>query len=52
MYPSVQSEKVQSDNCDITRFESTSPLSIAQSSFDAVQQLHQLECDSIVRFAY
>jgi len=52
MYPSVLSEKVQSDSCAITRFELTSPVSIAQGSFDALKRLHQLECNSIVRYAY
>jgi len=51
MYPSVLSEKVQSDNCAITRFELTSPVSIAQGSFDALKRLHQRECNSIVRYA-
>ena len=51
MYPSLQ-EKVQSDNCEITRFELSSPVSIAQSSFNALKQLHQLEYDSTVRFAH
>jgi len=43
---------VQSDHCDIIRFELTSPVSIAQSRFKALHHLHQLECYSIVRFAY
>ena len=51
MYPSVKSETVQSDHCDIIHFELTSPVSIAQSSFKALHHLRQLECYSIVRFA-
>jgi len=43
---------VQSDSCAITRFELTSPVSIAQGSFDSLKQLHQLECNSFVRYAY
>jgi len=52
MYPCVKSEKVRSDHCDITRFELTSPVSIAESSFNALRHLHQLECDPMVKFAY
>jgi len=51
-YLSVKSEKVQSDNCDITRFELTNRVNIAQSSFNALEQLHELECNSIVRYTY
>jgi len=52
MYPCVKSEKVGSDHCDITRLELTSPVSIVESSFNALHHIHQLECDSFVRFAY
>ena len=52
MYPSVKSEKVQVDNCSINRFELIKPVIIAQATFNSLERLHQLECDSIVRFAY
>ena len=48
---SMQTEKVQWDNCAITRFDFTSPVSIAHGSFNALMELHQQECDSIVRYA-
>jgi len=36
VYPCVKSEKVRSDHCDITSLELTSPVSIAESSFNAL----------------
>jgi len=41
--------KEQFDNCDIIRFGFACPINIAQVSFSALKQLHQLECDSVVR---
>ena len=44
---------MQAGSCDNTRFELTSPVvSIAQGSFNAFKELHQLESDSVVRYTY